>query len=242
MRDRDDHTNGSSSQHPHSQPGAANGSGEHGHGPSSSHQAAKASGKARGKIDPEAALSEGVTLSRRWAGPGATIDIAIVGRDLGALKDWRVLWGLHHGGDGYTLLPVVHTEGKPHSISFTVPAVATPGMYVVQLEHGRDYVRRVSFIVTASEPPLFSPFSILRTEPASGTLRMYQTYARYRSHPDKAIEVMTDQMKGYDTFFDAMPDDPKFQEVLERNLTPFEKRKRFATWLVTNQIKAEHEE
>ena len=242
MRDRDDHTNGSSSQHPHSQPGAANGSGEHGHGPSSAHQAAKASGKARGKIDPAAAATEGVTLSRRWAGPGATIEIAIAGRDVGSLADWRVLWGFQHGGDGYTLLSVVPTEGKPHSISFTVPEVATPGVYVVQLEHGTDYRRRVPFIVTPSDPPLFSPFRILRTEPASGTLRMYQTYSRYRSHPDKAIEIMADQMKGYDTFFDSMPDDPKFQEILEKNLTPLEKRTRFASWLVTNQIKAEHEE
>ncbi|MGA7669930.1 MAG: hypothetical protein WBW04_05885 [Nitrolancea sp.] len=242
MRDRDNHTNGSSSQHPHSQPGAANGSGEHGHGPSNAHQSPKASPKVRGKIDPEAAATEGVTLSRRWAGPGSAIDIAIAGRDVGPLKDWRVLWGFHHGGDGYTLLPVENTEGKPHGISFTVPSVATPGVYVIQLEHGRDYLRRVPFIVTAQDPPLFSPFRILRTEPASGTLRMYQTYCRYRSHPDKAIEVMAEQMKGYDTFFDSMPDDPKFHEILERNLTPFEKRKRFASWLVTNQIKAEHEE
>jgi len=240
MRDRDDHTNGSSSQHPHSRPGAASGSSEH--GPSSAHQAAKASPKARGKVDPAVAASEGVTLSRRWAGPGATIEIAVTGRDLGSLKDWHVLWGFHHGGDGYTLLPVVLTEGKPHSISFTVPENATPGLYVVQLEHGSDYRRRVQFMVTPYDPPLFSPFRILRTEPAGGTLRMYQTYARYRSHPDKAIEVMTDQMKEYDTFFDAMPDDPQFQEILARNMTPYERRKRFATWLVTNQRKAEHGE
>jgi hypothetical protein len=230
MRDRDEQKSASSSRQKNSRP-AANGS---------KTERTSASGTQSGNGTATATKSDEISLSRRWGGPGATVNIFVAGRNIGSLLDWRFLWGFHHGGDGYNLLPVVHVEGDDRTLSFNVPATSTPGMYVVQLEHDDKIVARLPFAVTPSEPPVGSPFNILRTEPPVGTLRMYQSFCRYRSNQEKAIEEVTDQMKGYDTFLEPMPDDPTFKEILSRTQTPYERRKRFATWLVTNQLKAEH--
>lgn len=237
MPEHDEHVNGSSSRQPEPQAAAARGSGEHTAG-----AAHRASSAPAAKTAAARSETEGVTLSRRWGGAGATVNISIVGQNLRVLEDWRVLWGFHHGGDGYTLLQVAHTEGHPHSITFTVPATSTPGLYVIQLEHGNHYRRRVPFIVTPHDPPAGSPFRILRTDPAPGTMRMYQVVCKYRSTPPQAAAQITEMLKGYDTFFDPIPDDPKFQEILEPTQTPYDKRKKFATWLVKNQLAAEETE
>ncbi len=225
MRDRKNHTTSSSSQQ-----AAANQSGK---------QRNKASGTDPANAARSTASVDDVSLSRNWGGPGATVTIAMVRRARGALGDLRVLWGLAHGTDGYTLLPVVHADGDDRSITFTVPARSLPGAHVVQLEHADEPPRRLRFVVTAQEPPAASPFRILRTEPTSGTLRLYQTLCLHRSNPEKAVEELTKLLKGYDTFFDPMPTDPKFQEILDEDLTPYEKRQKFAAWLVTNQLAAE---
>lgn len=184
---------------------------------------------------------EDVKLSRTWGGPGATITITSTSKPRTPMNKWRVLFGLYQGGDGYILLPVVHTEGDDRSVSFTVPSRTLPGVHVVQLEHEGDFHRRLPFIVTPHEPPADSPFRRLRTEPPNGTLRMYQILCRHRSNPDKAIEEMTQYMRGYDTYLDPMPIDEQFQEILDESLTAYERRKKFATWLVTHQLAAEGE-
>ena len=225
MRDRKNQTTSSSSRQ-----AAANQSGK---------KRNRASGTDPANVTRSTASVDDVSLSRNWGGPGARVTIAMARRPRGSSGDLRVLWGLAHGADGYTLLQVTDADGDDRGITFTVPARSLPGAHVVQLEHANEPPRRLRFVVTEHEPPAASPFRILRTDPVSGTLRMYQTLCHFRSTPDKAIEEITNLLKGYDTFYDPMPADPTFQEVLDEDLTPYEKRKKFAAWLVTNQLAAE---
>ncbi len=230
MRDPEDHTTASSSHHSDSKQPAERGSAK---------QRSSGSGAQPAHASASNSAADRVKLSRRWAGPGASVTITVAGRAIKPLVDWRVLWGSPDGGDGYTLLLVSPTEGRDHSISFNVPATARPGAYAIQVEHKRDLRQRLQFIVTSHEPPESSPFRILRTDPADGALKLYQTLCRYRSNPETAIEAMATLMKGYDTFLDPRPVDAEFKEIVEGSLRPIEKRQKFASWLVTHQLSAE---